>query len=189
MNQILQWLQGGDLRSDGQSSDVATFVLQNPIAITDLFEGLKSSDNVIRGRTADALEKIARSNPDLLRSYMPELVRIAMEDSVAMVRWHIAMLMGHMTVYDEEIGQIAFTLLRMLHDESVFVRSWVIVSLCIVARKDEDRREEILQCISKLQSDSSVAIRSKVRNAIQILINDQQRFPKGWIKSEHLAGL
>jgi hypothetical protein len=189
MNQILQWLQGGDLRSDGMSSEAAAFVLQNPAVLNDLIEGLNSPDDVIRGRTADALEKIARTRPDLLRPHILHLARIARDDSVAMVRWHLAMFLGHMAVYDEEIGEITNTLLSMLHDKSVFVRSWVIVSLCIVARVDESHRDTILECISPLKNDSSVAIRSKVRNALQVLTNDGQPFPKGWIKSDRLAGL
>jgi hypothetical protein len=152
-------------------------------------ESLESPDDVIRGRTADTLEKIGRTRPDLLRAHLPLMFTRATEDSVAMVRWHLTMLLGRMTVYDEEIGEIARMLLHMLPDESVFVRSWVIVSLCIVARVDTNHRDTILKRVRPMQADPSVAIRSKVRKALQILTDDHQPFPKGWIKSDHLADI
>ena len=40
MNQVLSWLSGGDLRSDGMANEVADFVLENPTAFEDLFAGL-----------------------------------------------------------------------------------------------------------------------------------------------------
>jgi hypothetical protein len=65
MNQILSWLSGGDLRSDGMANEAAALVIENPQVIEDLFAGLRASDDIVRGRTADALEKVARVKPDL----------------------------------------------------------------------------------------------------------------------------
>ena len=65
MNQLLEWLSGGDLRSDGIPSEVADLVLEQLHLIPDLLEGLEKSEDVIRGRTADALEKVARERWDI----------------------------------------------------------------------------------------------------------------------------
>ena len=80
MNQILSWLAGGDLRSDGEASEVAAFVLANPQVFDDLLDGLTISDDVVRGRTADALEKVARSRPDLLNEHLDLLIQVAERD-------------------------------------------------------------------------------------------------------------
>lgn len=189
MNQLLEWLSGGDLRSDGMANEVSDFVLHDPQLISDLYEGLSVSDDVIRGRTADALEKISRSRPDLLIDDLHELTQIAMNDGVAMVRWHIAMIFGYLSIYEEKINEIANILLHLLQDESVFVRSWAIVSLCIVGRKYPGKREEIVTHITPLQHDDSIAIKSKVRKAIDLLVNETVPFPKGWVKSRHLESI
>ncbi|MCK4900330.1 MAG: hypothetical protein KAS38_16235, partial [Anaerolineales bacterium] len=66
---------------------------------------------------------------------------------------------------------------------------WAIVSLCIVARLYPVKADQIVNAIALLKTSGSVAIRSKVRNALPVLTNEQAPFPKGWIKSEHLFSL
>ena len=94
MNTILDWLSGGDLRSDGAADQAAEAILQHPELIDDLIAGLDNQDKVIRGRTADALEKIARSRPDLTINHLPVLLSLLKKDTVPMVRMHLAMMLG-----------------------------------------------------------------------------------------------
>lgn len=189
MNQVLEWLSGGDIRSDGLSSDVASLVLKNEQLYKELLEGLSVEDDLIRGRAADALEKIARSRPDLVVDDLALLFKIGQEDAVPMVRWHIAMIFGHLTLYKELTGQLTRTLLDLLQDTSVFVKSWSIVGLCIIGRIYSSENKRIIEAIVPLEGDSSVAIRSKVKKAIQLLMNDWMPFPKGWIKSPQVERL
>lgn len=186
MNQVLQWLSGGDLRSDGVSNEVVEFVLANREVFADLYEGLRAPDEVVRGRAADALEKIARSQPEWVQDHIPDLVEIARTDEVPMVRFHLAMTLGHLAIYQDHIDEISPALLDLLEDDSVFVKSWAIASLCIVGRLYPDKRETIVQRISALQSDNSVAIRTRVCKALLVLTNERAVFPKGWIKSQYV---
>jgi hypothetical protein len=189
MNPILEWLSGGDLRSDGIANEVAEVVLKNPSLLDDVIAGIDESDDVIRARTADALEKIARVKPELLVSHLPKLTQIAVWETVPMVKMHLAMIMGHLAIYQEHLNELNECLLTLLKDESVFTRSWVIVSLCILARKYPKLQPQIVAAIAPLSKDDSIAIRTKVRKALEILTNENIRFPKGWIKSEHLKEL
>lgn len=106
-----------------------------------------------------------------------------------MVRWHLAMILGYLSFSDTYIDKIRNALLHLLDDGSVFVRSWSIVSLCIIARIYPQRSDEILSKIEPLKQSESAAIRTKVRQALNLLLNPQQPFPKGWIKSNHLQDL
>jgi HEAT repeat protein len=117
MNQLLQWLSEGDLRSDGLSNEIVKIVMQEPDLIDDLIEGLDHSDEVVRGHTADALEKIGRSRPDLLEGYIPKLLDCIQTDSVAMVKMHLAMIIGHLVVYEERADEFVPALLALIHDE------------------------------------------------------------------------
>jgi HEAT repeat protein len=188
-NQVLQWLSGGDLRSDGLSNEAAEFILENPVVFDDLFEGLKSPNDVIRGRTADAIEKVAREKPEILINRLSELVIIAKNDQVAMVKMHLAMTFGHLVACDEYIEEIESVLKFLLDDESVFTKSWAIASLCIIGKKYPSKRKPIFESIAKYHSNSSVAIRTRVRKAIELLGNDDAKFPNGWVKSIHLRDL
>ena len=186
MNPILDWLSGGDLRSDGMANEVAAVVLKNQELFGEVYAGLGEDDDVIRGRTADALEKISRSKPELLKDRLPQILQRAEEDPVPMVRIHLAMMLGHLAICEELIEDLTLALLSMLADSSVFAKSWAIVSLCIIARKYPKKRDQILRNISRFQQDGSIAIRTKVRYAIDVLTDEAKPFPKGWIKSEHL---
>lgn len=186
MNQLLEWLTGGDLRSDGQASEVADLVLQNPLLFDDLYEGLFVEDDVVRGRTAHALERISRSKPERLAAHMEQLIEVAKVDPVPMVRFHLAMLFGNLLIYEDQFETIKSVLLEMLRDKSVFTRSWVISSLCILGRKYPGEREAILRALSPYLRDTSIAIRSRVEKALVLLTDERQPFPPGWIKSEHL---
>lgn len=186
LNHLIGMLAGGDLRSDGMSNEVVDIVLSNIDLFDDLYEGLGVTDDVVRGRAADAIEKVARSRPDLLVEHMSELIRLASSDSVAMVRWHIAMIFGYLAIYEDLVGENKIALFELLGDESVFVKSWTIVSLSIIGRKYPDMRNEIVEAITRLQSDDSAAIRNKVWSSLVLLNDDEARFPAGWVKSTAL---
>lgn len=189
MNQLLDWLAGGDLRSDGHASEVADLVLQNPDLFNDLYPGLFLSEDVVRGHSAHALERVSRSMPELLVVHLQELVQRARQDSLPVVRFHLAMLFGNLLIYEEQVDAIQSILLEMLADESVFTRSWVISSLCILGRKYPYRREEVLQALAHLLQDNSIAIRTRARKALILLTDERLPFPDGWIKSHNLMGI
>ena len=186
MNQVLSWLSGGDLRSDGMANEVADFALENPAAFEDLFAGLSEEDDVVRGRAADAIEKVARSRPDLPRGHLPAMTSLASEEKVPVVKMHLAMIFGHLAVFPELVEQLSPALFSLLEDDSVFTRSWATVSLCIIARKYPETSQNILELLGPLQGDDSPAIRSRIKKALNLLTDPTAQFPKGWIKSEHL---
>jgi hypothetical protein len=134
INQILGWLSGDDQRSDGVSNQAVAFVLQNPNAFEDLYAGLSSAKAALRGRVADALEKIARQRPDLFVRHLSSLKGAARKDRASKVRFHLVMLIGHLACYAELVDEIMPTLLDALKDQSAFVKSWAIASLTGVAR-------------------------------------------------------
>lgn len=189
MNQILEWLAGSDLRSDGMSNEVAEFVLKNPDILGDLLEGLMERDDVIRGRTADALEKVARRVPEWMHPHLPLLIEMAQEDCVAMVKMHLAMIFGHLASYGESVEEIISVLDEMLDEKKVFAKSWAISSLCIYARLYPQERDRIVDRIAPLQNDKSIAIRTRVRKAMVVLTDENAPFPKGWVKAEGMRYL
>jgi hypothetical protein len=178
----MEWLTGDDLRSDGLANEAAEAVLQTPSLFDDLYEGLSSPNDVIRG-TADALEKIGRKRPDLLVPHLQELVDISVTDQVPLVKMHLAMIFGHLALYEEHIDGLCSALFDLLEDESVFARSWTIVSLCIIARVYPVECDRIINRIAP------AAIRSRVEDALNLLTNEDAQFPKGWIKSEQMKSV
>jgi hypothetical protein len=53
-----------------------------------------------------------------------------------MVKWYIAMLLGDLSNTKEAAERVLPTLFRLMSkNEGVFVRSWSVVSLCIIGKK------------------------------------------------------
>jgi hypothetical protein len=186
MNELLLMLSGGDLRSDGPSDLVAEIVLANPGLLPDLMEGPKASDEVIRGRAADCLEKVSRSKPEIFRPYVDQLLIAARGEYLPMARWHYAMIFGNLAVFEDQIEKLVGALDELLGDESVFVKSWTISSLTIFARLYPLYNPDITASIQVYQDDESIAIRTRVRKSIECLLNSSRPLPKGWVKSETL---
>lgn len=189
MSTLRDWLRGGDLRSDGAADQVVQVVLDDLTLIPDIVEGLEDSVDVVRGRCADVLEKVARQHPDALRPHLDGLIRIAADDPLPMVRWHLAMLLGHLAGTETDHERIYHALLARLEDESVFTISWAIVSLCILVRCNPSYAQRSVTAIRRLTAHPSKAVKAKVRHALPLLTNPQIEFPSGWIKSLHLQEL
>jgi hypothetical protein len=183
MYKLLEMLSGGNLQSDGRGNEVADSVLVHPRLFDHLVEGLSESDDVIRARTAHALERISRTHPEMMLGLLPRFVEMAVNDDVPMVRWHVAMIFGNLPLPAEKVNEVISTLFRMLEDKSVFVRSWSIVSLTILGRRYIAERKKIADSISALQRDGSVAVRSKVVKALKVLEDEGEPIPAGWLKS------
>jgi hypothetical protein len=187
MNDLLAWLGGGDLRSDGAAGQAAEAVLKNEGLMPDLAEGLSSADEVVRGRTMDAFEKVARKRPDLVLPYLPTILKLLDTEKTLLARMHAAMLFGHLAVYKDVIPKVLPVLLSMLAEAPVFTQSWAITSLCIIARKYPQHHAQIAARINGLRDDPSAALRTRVRYAMEILTDSRKPFPKGWVKSEKLG--
>lgn len=186
MNDLLKMLSGGDLRSDGNAEKVAEIVLENPALFEDLFAGLSEQDDIIRGRTAHALEKISRTQPEWFLPKIDGLLELASQDSLPFTCWHYAMLFTNLAVYPDLVDRLVAALTDLLEDNSVFVRSWAITGLTVIARFYPQFSDQIIKAVEQCKDDKSPAIRSKVRNAMPCLLDGSRPLPKGWLKSQYL---
>lgn len=100
-----------------------------------------------------------------------------------MVRWHLAMIFGNTAFTVGDIEPIVSALQRLLKDESVFVRSWAISSLCLIGRRDKRRRRKIIDATRALQHDKSIAIRVRAAKALRALQNESEALSAGWSKA------
>jgi hypothetical protein len=189
MTSIVEWLAGGDLRSDGAANTVVEAVFNDLALIPEIMAGLDDEREVVRGRCADVLEKVARQHPECFRSHLDKLLGVLKTDEVPMVRWHLAMLLGHVVILREDHDLIAEALLYLVADDSVFTLSWAIVSMCILARVNPAFVQPAQETIRSLGSHPSKAIRAKVRYSLPLLADPSTPFPSGWIKSEHVERL
>src|ERR1043166_8579645 len=79
---LLALLAGGDRRSIGRANQVVVAVLHSPETFPQLIRELWSTDSLVRMRAADAVEKISRQKPELLRPYKKELLGLMRETAM-----------------------------------------------------------------------------------------------------------
>lgn len=182
-NTITDWLRAGDLRTDGAADEVAALVTADPDLLADLIDALRSPDDPTRGRAADALEKVARTHGEAVLRYLDLVIELGCRDPVPMVRWHVAMILGYLSPQEEEEERVRDALLNLLHDPSAFVRSWAVVSLCLLARRRPDWGEDILRALQPLELDESKAVRTRIAKALPCLLQQDADLPAGWDKS------
>jgi HEAT repeat protein len=182
----MRWLSAGDLRSDGQANEIAEMVTRRMELLPDLLDSLTSGDPAARGHAADALEKVARSHPGELEAHLPILIRAATQDEVGMVRWHMAMILGHTAMIHTTITEAKQALCKLLHDDNALVRSWAITSLCVISRLHPAHTATIVEAVARLRRDRSVAVAKRARMAIELMTSPSLPFPRSWIKSPFL---
>ena len=181
MNKLLEKLKGGSMNSDGNAGEVATEVLRHPDRMEQLAEGIWEVDDIVRARTAHALEHISRLAPDWFYEHIAMLIVAARKDSIPAVRWHMAMIFGNISADENCAVQSLPVLIDLLEDESVFVRSWAIASLTLIAERYHDLKKKILPHIESLQHDKSKAVQKRVEKALHALLDDNATKHAGWI--------
>ena len=167
MNNILEKLSGGDLRSEGRAAEVAAEIIHNHCLLMDLIPGLQSDDKRVRARTCMTMEVISRDHPALLEDTVPQLIELASTDTVPQVRWHIAEIFGNVLISDDEIERIIPILLEYLRDKSKIVKYCAVQTLGILG-KESPSRKTIADEIVTLK-DNSKSLNKVVAKALQNL--------------------
>jgi hypothetical protein len=186
MNQFMDLLSDGDLRSDGRSDEVVEAVLNDPVCINTLITCLQVENTVIRGHAADAVEKIGRQKPEFLLPFIETLIHSAVDDPLAVVQWHLAMLFGHLALFSQVADPMIAALLKLLVKDKSLVVSWAIKSLCVFAVLYPDYQEVILGKVIDLEGDDRAAVSIVLGTAKKILMENGQ-LPIKWIKSPIIA--
>jgi len=185
VNIVLDRLRAGDLRTDGEANEVVRDVLAHRGFFDLLWEGLSVEDDPLRGHTADALEKVSRVEPEWFLPLIPPLIERAIQDPLAMVRWHLAMILGTLGALGHQTEDVVAALLDLLSDRSAFVKSWALASLALIGREHPELCGEIVPPIGTLLNDRSIAVRVRASKALAAL-EGRAEMPEGWVKCEAL---
>jgi hypothetical protein len=162
MNEILQMLTGGDLRSEGRAAEVAAHVIADPGCLSELAEGLSLDDKLIRARTCMSMEVMSRSHPEPLQPLGPELIRTAEEETVAQARWHLAETFCNVPLDRKQAERAVGLLLEYLGDTSRIVTYCAVQALGVLGKKSA-RKSEIAAEVQRHASDSKSMAKAVAR--------------------------
>jgi hypothetical protein len=89
------------------------------------------------------------------------------------------MLFTNLNLSKDEKNEIISTLFYLLKDKSVFVKTWSISSLTILAMENKDKKDAITTRIKELEKNKSAAVKNRVSKALDVLENDKPLPPVG----------
>ena len=166
MNELLEKLFGGDLRSEGRADEVARELIGNPSPLPELAEGLHNDNKLIRARTCMTMEIISREHPELLAEMVPQLMALAATDTVPQVRWHIAEILGNVPLSAEQIERIIPILIEYLNDKSKIVKYCTAQTLGVIGQAGplkEDIADRIID-LKPVSKSLDKAVTQALRN-------------------------
>jgi hypothetical protein len=173
MHAILKKLSGGDRRSIGRSNEIAADVLvrpaQSPRLLKVLIGALTSPDEVLRMRSADAVEKITMQRPELLQPFKKNLLSLAGTITQKEVRWHLALLIPRLKLTATERAVSVEILFDYLRDKSSIVKTFAMQSLADLASTDQRLKSQIRPLLEELTQIGTPAMRARGRKILRKL--------------------
>ncbi len=166
---ILDKLKGGDLRSIGRSEEVVEDILADPTLFTEVLEGLFCDDPVIRARSADALEKVSKKHPEYLKPHKMKLWEAAKIEQQE-VQWHVAQMMGYITLTKNEKDKAVRILSHWLDtNKSNIVRVMSLQTLADMAKDNDILKPIILEKIKKLLKNGTPSLTARAKKLLKKL--------------------
>jgi hypothetical protein len=173
MHPILKKLSGGDRRSIGRSNEVVAEVLANPARagqlVRVLVNALTGTDQVLRMRASDAIEKIAAQRPQLLRPFKRNLLALAGSSSQQEVRWHLAQFVPRLKLRSNEAAAFVEILVDYLRDKSSIVKTFAMEGLADLASNDQKLKSQIRPLLKELTQIGTPAMRARGRKLLREL--------------------
>jgi hypothetical protein len=169
MSPIIAKLEGGDRRSIGRVDEVIADVLEDPALFDELFMGMLADDEVVRMRSADAVEKITLDHLEWLRPYKEVLLnQIAMIEQQE-VRWHWAQMIPRLDLTEPERQQAVDILIGYLDDKSNIVKTFTMQALVDLAKIDPELYPQVKPIIEEATKSGSPAMKSRGRKLLMEL--------------------
>lgn len=163
---IIKQLSGGDRRSIGKVNFVVNKVLKEPSLFDALFNGLFNEDDVVRMRAADAIEKISKTNPEILKPYKRKFIYEISQIEQQEVRWHLAQIFPRLNMTDKEKKEVINILKNYLNDKSKIVKTFAMQALTDFAEQDENLKKWVICLLKDTIEKGSPAMQSRAKKLL-----------------------
>lgn len=168
MDPIQDVLSGGDPRSLGRTEEVVSWVLADQTRLDELFACLFHKDEIVRMRAGDALEKVARQQPEWLVPYVERLLTDVAQIAQHSVQWHLAQMLGEVPLTPGQRVR-AIALLKQMLDR---YDDWIVVNLTLeslagFARDDDALRGEFTTTLKRYEQHPKKSVASRARKLLR----------------------
>ena len=159
-----QLLSGGDLRSIGNSNTAVTSV-HNQSDFDELFQCMLGDDRLIAMRAADAVEKITAHHPEYLRSHTDDLLQLAQTENHKEVLWHLALLIGRISLNEREFQLVIKLLISWVNDksQSKIVRVNALQTLYEFTQKGKYSMHQFKKLMNDLETENIPSLNARIK--------------------------
>ncbi|WP_047374513.1 hypothetical protein [Exiguobacterium sp. ZOR0005] len=156
------------MRSIGHVDEVVDIVGDNPDRFEELMTGLTDDRPVVRMRSADAVEKVTRRHPELLRPHQTTLFQQLHLATQQEVRWHLAQLVTRMAWTEEEAADIVRVLTGWIDTET----SNIVIVNALQALFDLSMihprfRDDVITLLKEKRESGSPAVKSRSKKLLR----------------------
>jgi hypothetical protein len=169
MRALLQKLDGGDLRSIGRVDEVVQEVVADTSLSSELMAGLRMTNPLIRMRCADALEKVSRKVPHILRPHRAELRSMLLKPQPKEVLWHLLLIAPRLTWRSHDLPGIIAAATKALSDSSSIVKVCGLQALVNLLPQLPEYRPQVLSHIRNAIKSGTPAMRTRGKRLLHLL--------------------
>jgi hypothetical protein len=160
-------LAGGNPRTLGKAEETVAIVLANPRRLNELFECIFSTNEIVRMRAADALEKACRQQPSLFEPYVPRLLNEVSKIHQPSVQWHLAQILAEVPLERNERA----TAVRLLKGNLSQSKDWIVItctmqSLVVFAQQDSRLRKWFVDVLRDFKTSEYKSIATRARKLL-----------------------
>jgi HEAT repeat protein len=163
-------LANGDMRTTGRAPEVAELVTQNPGRAEELVDCLTHENPGVRMRAADALQKAAAQDQNLIQPFKERILTIAEDSTQQEVQWHCAQMLRILELSQKEAERARKTMLRYLEfSKSAIVKAEAIETLAHLAIHNAQWLNPTQKLIEGAAKNGRGAVAARGRKALKFL--------------------
>ena len=164
MNKLINYLQGGDLRSIAKT-DKLVRLIKNQSDFDELFQFLFTKDRLVIMRTADAIEKITLNNPEFLLRHKNEIINFLGLAVDKEFKWHLALIVSRLELSVDEFHTVWETISIWARDkkESKIVRVNSIQALIDLELNNQKLDNNLELIIQEVRAEKIPSINARLR--------------------------
>ncbi|PID89691.1 MAG: hypothetical protein CSB01_00595 [Bacteroidia bacterium] len=164
MNNLIKYLEGGDLRSIADANKLVSLI-NSQKDFDALFQYLFANERIIVMRASDAVEKISLQKREYLSKHTQDIVNLMNMARHKELKWHLALIASRLdfTGEDSRIVWEKLTHWATNRKESRIVRVNSIQALFDLANNNEDLKKDFDLTIQKIKNENIPSINARLR--------------------------
>jgi hypothetical protein len=171
-------LERGHRSSLGRTEEVVGVVLADHARLEELFATLADSDEVVRMRAGDALEKVCRVQPGWFLAHLDRLLNEVGQIQQPSVQWHVAQMLQHLRsdLSDDQAKRATELLQRNLSTST----DWIVLNVTmdvLTAWADRDAllAAWLVPALERLRRDDRTSVAKRASQRLAALADRQTR--------------